>query len=144
MFYRKILFFVVVSGILFNTACSAAEDAFAAALAGEAGTACPEVVTYARAPYQGCWVSFNTPCDVPQGWKHSYAIPDGEFECAPVGDCNSVGMPNPDAFCANFNLFKGTLNIPCFIYGDKRFELEFSIQGAEPPVFVLKSYKSLH
>ena len=140
MFYKRLFFILVVLLGLSGLAQSRAEDAF--------NVICPQVLTYAKAPYQNCWVTFDTPCEVPEGWEKAQAIPEGEFECTPgtptdLPDSCPVGMPNPDSFCATFNLFEGTLKVPCFIYGGKRYMLEFSLQGTAPPVFVLKSYKPM-
>ncbi|NJO17768.1 MAG: hypothetical protein HC877_19150 [Thioploca sp.] len=53
---------------------------------------CPQVITYGKNPVSGNWISFPTPCDVPENWVTQNTKPDGACPACPV----EVACPEPE------------------------------------------------
>ncbi|MEA1961289.1 MAG: hypothetical protein U9N81_08485 [Bacillota bacterium] len=75
---------------------------------------CIQIVTYGRIPSIGCWVKFDSPCDIPQGWDKTYETPEGL--------CSSYFIDPNTNNCATVDKFLN-LNIPCVTYGGYSYHL---------------------
>ncbi|MBF0232845.1 MAG: LamG domain-containing protein [Desulfamplus sp.] len=98
----------------------------------EENPVCAQIITYGKVPNANCWVTFSTPCDVPEGWQITNEKP--QSMCGPIDSPAPINADN----CATFDIFSNTLHVPCFNGGSTMYWLDWELSGSDPIMLELK------